>query len=208
MTGFLTNDRIFDMKLFVFLTITGLLALPQTADCQLPTADSLHAALDSAHARKLAATLAEFDDAGPPGWMNWTPSVGMGYNLQGEPRPTMSFSLSQVIGNIERRKERKAKRRAIEEAGKLELSQLHSQLDAMLQRYAMLSLELETMRQVFSIDSQLHDLAAADYEAARLSPVQFLPKEKAFLEEKLKMVRKEMEVKAVEGDVLGFVGFR
>ena len=48
-------------------------------------------------------------------------------------------------------------------------------------RHALLLLELETMRRVQEIDRQLFMLIQADYDAARISPQQFLPKQKAFL---------------------------
>lgn len=200
------------MKLSVLLP--SLLAVALTANCQpdcrqasLPTADALHAALDSFHHHQLMATLAEFDDAPGNTWMNWTPAIGTGFNLQGQPRPTVSFSLSQVFTNLERRRERKAKRRSIKEAAQLELAQLHSQLAAMLLRHEMLLLELETMREAFDIDRQLHELETSDYEAAKLSPMQYLPKRKAFINARLAVMMKEAEVREVEREVLTFSKF-
>lgn len=71
----------------------------------------------------------------------------------------------------------------------------------------LLLLELETMRRVQEIDSQLFLLVQADYDAARISPQQFLPKQKAFLEGELGVMRKEMEVAGLEREMLNFTHF-
>ncbi len=173
----------------------------------LPPSPQLHAALDTLHHRQLLAALAEFDDAGPKQWMNYVPSVGIGYNLQGQPRPTMSFSLAQIFSAQRQRSDRQAKRRSIQASAALDLERLHHQLDALLQRHALLSLELATMRKVFEIEVSMYELALLDYEAAKLAPVAFLPKQKAFLESGLAVMRKEMEVAEVEGEIANLVNF-
>lgn len=188
------------MKLFLFLSFLSHLDT-------LPPASQLHASIEEHHTAVTMATLAEFDDASGNTWMNWTPSVGVGYAPNGEPRPTASFSLSQVFANLERRKERKAKRRSIEEAAKLELAQLHSQLSAMLQQYDMMKLELATVREIFDIDRQLFALETAAYESAEISPMQYLPKQKAFIQSKLAVTRKEVELKEIELEILRFSYF-
>ncbi len=95
-------------NLFVLTTIILFLGLP-TANCQLPTKDSLHAALDTFHDRQLEAQLAEFDASKKGNWLYYLPSVGISYTpiartrtdgnleLNSEPRPTVSFSLGQVL---------------------------------------------------------------------------------------------------------------
>ena len=195
------------MKLFVlsilFFHPGGICSAIPVTDT-LPPAPALHAALDTFLNRQLLATLAEFDDTGPKQWMNYIPSVGIGYNLQGQPRPILSFSLAQIFNAKRQASDRKAKRRSIEAAAELERSQLHSQLSAMLQRHELMKLELATMRRVHEIERQLYELAVIDYEAAKLAPSGFLPKEKAFLESELNLMRKEMEVRGLESEMLTF----
>ncbi|MCF8247290.1 MAG: hypothetical protein K9J37_19745 [Saprospiraceae bacterium] len=183
---------------------------PPTANNQLPSADSLHAALTQYHQRLTAATLAEFDDATPGQWMNYVPSVGIGYNLAtdaegritSKPRPAISFSLAQVLTARRQRLDRRAKRRSIEATADIALDDAHRQLDQLLSKYELLTLELLTMRKLHEIDESLYELAVLDYEAAKLAPSGFLPKRKAFLESELDLLRKEMEVKALEGEIL------
>jgi hypothetical protein len=184
-----------------------LLLLAPKANGQLPTADSLHAALTQHHQRQLAASLAEFDDATPGQWMNYIPSAGIGYNLQGQPRPTLSFSLAQVITARRQRLDRQAKRRSIEATATIALDDAHRQLDQLLTKYELLRLELQTMQKLHEIDSSLYQLAVLDYEAAKLAPSGFLPKQKAYLQSELELTRKEIVVRELEGEILVFVHF-
>lgn len=139
--------------------------------------------------------------------MNYVPSVGVGYNLQGQPRPTVSFSLAQVFAAQRQRRDRLAKRQSIIATAELNRRQLYSQLSAMLQRLELMQLELVTMRRVHDIERQLYELAVIDYEAAKLAPSALLPKQKAYLEHQLTLRRKEMEIAELENQVLIFAHF-
>lgn len=199
-------------KLFVLLLTSQLAGLP-TAKGQLPTPDSLHAALDTFLTRQLAAQLAEFDESKKGNWLYYLPSVGVGYTpiaksgpdgdlrFDNAPRPTLSFSLGQVLNARRRDRDLRAKRESLAASAALDREKAHCELDRLLHRHALLLLELETMRRVQEIDRQLFVLIQADYDAARISPQQFLPKQKAFLEGELAVQRKEMEVAGVEGEI-------
>lgn len=54
---------------------------------------------------------------------------------------------------------------------------------------------------MFSIEPQCFP------STTKLAPGGFLPKEKTFLESELSLMRKEMEVKNFESEVLSFAGF-
>ena len=190
----------------------------QLADT-LPPADQLHAALDTFLTRQLAAQLAEFDESKKGNWLYYLPSVGVGYTpiaksgsdgdirFDNAPRPTLSFSLGQVLNARRRDREIRAKRESLAASVALDREKARRELERLLHRHALLLLELETMRRVQEIDRQLFVLIQADYDAARISPQQFLPKQKAFLEGELAVQRKEMEVAGLEGEVLNFAHF-
>ena len=190
----------------------------QLADT-LPPADQLHAALDTFLTRQLAAQLAEFDESKKGNWLYYLPSVGIGYTpiaksgpdgdirFDNAPRPTLSFSLGQVLNARRRDRDLRAKRESLAASAALDREKAHRELDRLLHRHALLLLELETMRRVQEIDRQLFVLIQADYDAAKISPQQFLPKQKAFLEGELAVQRKEMEVAGLEGEVRSFARF-
>jgi hypothetical protein len=199
------------LVLLTFLT-SQLFGLP-TAHCQLPTPDSLHAALDTFLNRQLKAQLAEFDESKKGNWLYYLPSVGIGYTpiakgnndggirFNNEPRPTISFSLGQVLNARRRDRDIRAKRESLAANAVLDREKTHRGLDRLLQRHALLLLELETMRRVLEIDRQLFVLIQADYDAAVISPQQFLPRQKAMLEAELGVQRKGMEVGNLEGEI-------
>ncbi|MCR9289144.1 MAG: hypothetical protein NXI23_17350 [Bacteroidetes bacterium] len=165
----------------------------QSTNWNLPPTDSLFAALEKHHASVTAAQLAEFDETTTKKWMNYIPSVGIGYTPSGDPRPTASFSLAQIITAKRNQQERERRRAVILAKAEIELQQLKSKLSSMLQEYELLKLELRTREQIHEIDKQLFQLAKAQYENAEMSPVEFLPKEKAFLIQGL-----EIEIKKTE----------
>jgi hypothetical protein len=63
------------------------------------------------------------------------------------------------------------------------------------------------MQKLHEIDSSLYQLAVLDYEAAKLAPSGFLPKQKAYLQSELELTRKEIVVRELEGEILVFVHF-
>lgn len=188
------------MKLFVFLAILQF--------DSLPPAPQLHAAIDTFQARQLAATLEQFDLSTKGRWMNYVPSVGLGYNLKGEPRPTLSFSLSQVFSAARQRRDAAAARRSTAATAALASAEAHNRLNELLGKLELMKLELETMRQVSAIDEEIFKLAEMDYNEAKLAPNAFLPKQKDFLESKLALTRKEIELKNFEAEILTFCHFK
>jgi hypothetical protein len=174
-------------------------------DWNLPPIDSLFAALEKHHATITAAQLAEFDETTTKKWMNYIPSVGIGYTPSGDPRPTASFSLSQIITAKRNQQERERRRAAILAKAEIELQQLKSQLTSMLQEYELLKLELRTREQIHEIDKQLFQLAKVQYENAEMSPVEFLPKEKAFLLQGLEIEIKKAELLKMKQKILIFI---
>lgn len=210
--------KLFVLTIIIFLPklLTSQTAEPWTADWKLPTEDSLHAALDTFLDRQLKAQLAEFDASKKGNWLYYLPSVGInytpiartgtdgGFEFNSEPRPTVSFSLGQVLTARRRQRDIRAKRASIAASAALEREKAHRELDRLLQRHALLLLELETMHLTLDIDRQLFVLIQADYDEAKISPQQFLPKQKALLEAELGVQRKEMEVGDLEGEILVF----
>jgi hypothetical protein len=177
----------------------------QSGNWNLPPTDSLFAALEKQHATTTAAQLAEFDETTTKKWMNYVPSVGIGYTPSGDPRPTASFSLSQIITAKRNQQERERRRAAILAKAEIELQQLKLQLTSMIQEYDLLKLELRTREQIHEIDRQLFELAKAQYENAEMSPVEFLPKEKAFLLQGLEIEMKKRELLKMKQKVLFYI---
>ncbi|MDF1866711.1 MAG: hypothetical protein P1U70_17880 [Saprospiraceae bacterium] len=177
----------------------------QSTNWNLPPTDSLFAAIEKHHATITAAQLAEFDETTTKKWMNYIPSVGIGYTPSGDPRPTASFSLSQIITAKRNQQDRERRRASILAKSEIELQNLKSQLASMIQEYELLKRELRTREQIHEIDKQLFQLAKTQYENAEMSPVEFLPKEKAFLLQGLEIEIKKAELLKMKQKILIFI---
>jgi hypothetical protein len=187
------------MKLFLLIVLSHF--------DTLPAAETLHKSLDAACARSAAAALAEHDAEAPRRWMNYVPSVGTGYNLQGQIRPTLSFSFSQVFGDLRQRRELKAKRQSITATAAIDCDERHRKLTEFLTKRELLLLELLTMRKVAEIDEAIFRLAQADYDAAKIAPKEFLPKQRSYLQAQLDLTRKETELRNLEAEITSFAAF-
>lgn len=104
----------------------------------------------------------------------------------------------------DKKRTNQAKRNALIATALLDLQQAPQQLDQLLKQYHFLLLEYQSLLQIHEIDRQIYNLAKADYNEAKISPAHFLPKEKVWLEQGLVILRKEMELKRLETDVLIF----
>ncbi len=147
----------------------------------LPPEPDLYAALDTFHALQLDARLAEFELSEKGTWMNWVPSIGVGYTPSGDPRPTASFSLASVAANLNRRRDKKAKRRSLVAAAELERNDDRQRLGQFIQRHESVLSDLVFMRQLFDIDRELFEFYEAQAKAAELAPSEFLKRKKDFL---------------------------
>ena len=181
----------------------------------LPPNDRLFLALQAHHDRLLEAQLAEFDLSRRGQWMNYVPSIGIGYalssdangNLSSKPRPSISFSLAQVFSARRQRLDRLAKRRSIQAAADIALDNDHRALLALLARLQILHLELDALQKSLDIELQLFHLAEIDYETANLSPKDFLPKQKNLIDAQLALAKKSSEILALEASILALCHF-
>ena len=136
--------------------------------------------------------------------MNYVPSVGIGYTPAGQPRPTVSFSLSQIFTAQRQRSATAAARPSASASGAIAATDAHNRLDELLGKLELMNLEFETMEKVHEIDVSMYELSVLDYEAAKLAPSAFLPKKKAYLESELNLTRKKIEIRNFEAAILTF----
>jgi hypothetical protein len=174
-------------------TIYRPVSLP-TAD-SLPLVTDLYASLESYHLQQLAAELAAFSEKVHPQWLNYVPSVGIGYTPAGDPRPTVSFSLAQVISARNRKSDIKAQRQAIRETRALQLETEKLQLRNLLLQHEADVQQLDFISRLFDIDAELFHFYEAQAAAAELAPSELLKRKKDFL-------RSEQEIRAQERAIM------
>lgn len=92
------------------LVKTFLLVASLNGADSLPYRDSLFASLRRFHTEQLQTDLSEFQVQEKNTWMKYAPSVGLGFNpFSDKIRPTVSYSLSQVIQSKNEKDMRQAK---------------------------------------------------------------------------------------------------
>ena len=161
------------------------LLLPFSAFAQdtilLPIDSMLFESLETYHQSLLTAQLSEFEITSKGNWMNYVPNVGIGYTPQGKPRPTTSFSLTQIFTAQRNREAIEAKRRAIQQTASLFLESEKQELYALLRQIKILQSDVQFAESVFQIDEQLFRFYEIQHQNNELTASQFLLKKRDFL---------------------------
>lgn len=198
------------ISLFIFFSIAFFCdASSQTPDSismsevsSLPTDSILFQSLAAYHQQLTAAELQEFEVSNSGQWMTYLPSVGVGYTPAGQPRPTASFSLSQVLTAKRNKQTLAAKRRAITESAMLRHANDKRHLTGLIRQFDLLKRELEFEKELFQIDTELFEFYQAQLENHELTASQFLLKKKSYLTTKNDLFRLEVRLEEKKTEVL------
>ena len=76
------------------------------------------------------------------------------------------------------------------------------QLELLLRRYAHAQAELVFMKQVHQIDTELFEIATAQFQAADIAPSVYLPKKRAFLEKSFQLLQQQQLVEQLQTEIL------
>ena len=170
------------------------------AQTSLPGPDSLFAAIDSFYSLKLEAELKAFESNPKDYWMNFVPGIGLGYNLQGKPRPTFSYSLSSLLNVRTQKRQVAAMRESILLKNQLEKQENKIQVSNLLKKIEILKSDLEFSLLVFEIDQQIFEVYQKknqnQLENLDFSPTDFLLKKKDFLnkQQNIRLEKREIEL--------------
>lgn len=174
----------------VFVVITA------KAQVLLPSQDSLFVCVDSFYHQSLAAELKAFESNPKDYWMNFVPSVGVGYNLQGKPRPSVSFSLNSLFQVRQQKRQVAAMRESIILKNHLERDKTKSSVANLYSQIKILQSDLAFSNQVFDIEKQLFEFYEKQNQNNDIKPSEFLVKKIAFLkkEESIRIQKRAIEI--------------
>lgn len=177
----------------------------------LPATNLLFEALDTFHAHKLAADLAEFEESNQGNWMNYLPSAGIGYapvynasenSFTAKPRPSVSWSINQIFTAKKRKEALLAKKRSISENSLLQNQYNKRKLNRLLINYQRLKEDLKERKRLFTIEEELFEYYEKSYQNLDLLPSQFLLKKRDFLHKKYEIRIAETKIKNAEAEIL------
>ena len=182
------------MKLLLLITILNL-----NTDTIPPTPILLDS-LEAFHQKQLQAELTAFDASPKDYWMNFVPSIGVGYNLQGQPRPTLSYSIASLFNFRNQKRQIEKQRQAILLQHQVTKETDQRQLLAMIQEYQLMKSDLIFKTSIFAIDKELFEFYQKQTENLELKPSQFLIKKREFLhkKEQLFQVRQTLEIQKIK----------
>ena len=144
--------------------------IQSTATAQpLPPSDSLFASLRRFHDENTAANLEPFNTIERRAWMKWTPSIGIQYNLQGQPRPALSFSFAQVYNNLNDKENRRAQKSQILRGSKIAFQTDSFSLVALLKKRQVLDASMTWLKEIAALENRKYQIDKAKYEAAQIT---------------------------------------
>jgi hypothetical protein len=166
----------------------------------LPPDSILYKNLATYHQSLVTAQLSEFEISAKGNWMNYVPSVGVGYAPSGEPRPTMSFSLSQIFTAQRNREIIEAKRRAITATATLLYQSEIRKLQALLHQFQIIQSDIRFANSIHQIDIQLFQFYETQHQNSEITASQFLLKKRDMLtkEQNIKKIETSLEDKRLE----------
>ena len=149
-------------------------SITPTISDSLPNRSELFAALRHFHDATIEASCIEYRASERKRWMKWFPSLGLSYNLQGQPRPTIAYGLGQVYTNINDKAVKAAKIESIRKLGALAYQQDSINLEILLKKVAILRGGLEYAEATAKVDDQLWELTKQKYQANEIEPTVYL----------------------------------
>ncbi len=164
----------------------------------LPSRPSLFTALRHYHTEKAAATITEYKAVERYRWMKWMPSVGVGYNLQGAPVPTMTFSLGQVYANLNSKALMQSKTEAVLRGSLLSFKTDSIDLEMLLQKVEILRGGIAYDETVAVVDSALWTIVEGQYRNKDIGPTEYLTAKKQFLERQVLLHQRRREIAILE----------
>lgn len=170
----------------------------------LPTLEDLYLAIDNFWNRELEARISAYERTEQKPWTKFLPTIGVGYNLQGKPRPTIGISLNKIYDSLQDKELRKLQIEGItkevdllRESDKLRVKELyHNYIDK--------TILFEFSQEQFKIDSILFSFVERDYNNPdiEMSPSDYFLKKKIYLSVEKSLKTEEMTLKSTEREIL------
>lgn len=191
------------ITILFFLLLRSITASSQfSQQDSIPDIEILFSSIDSFYNQKLESEIKAFEADPKDYWMNFVPSIGMAYNLEGKPRPSFSFSLNSLFQVRAQKRQVAALRESIILKNQIERLETKNQVRKLKQRIEILKSDLEFSMQLFEIDNQLFEFYEKQNQNNDIKPSEFLIKKKDYLTKKQSIRLEEREIRISILDLL------
>jgi hypothetical protein len=184
------------------LLIIGMICTKLVQTDTLPTTADLFKSLKEFHNKYIQASTQEFTITEKNAWMKWTPNIGIQYNLQGKPRPAISFNLSQVYTNLNAKEVTKAKIASIRLSADLGYRNDSLMLVSLLSRLTVLKSATVTLEAENRIDDEIWEIQKEKYRLKQITPIDYLIIKREYLERGERYKKAVMDIELLEIEIL------
>ena len=168
----------------------------------LPTQKVLEASIDSFFAQKAQIEIVEFQTTNKYDWMKWLPSVGVGYALDGRPRPIANYSLERFYGNFKTKEVNKLKIETLRRMAELDAQKLKFEVRILLKKYALLQTEIAFFEKNIAIDDEIFSIETEKYNRNETMPSDYLKLKQANQVKHQELFLKQNELQLLEVEIL------
>lgn len=166
-----------------------------------PPDPDLYDSLRKYHFKNAMIEIEKIDEVKKDDWMNFVPSVGIGYNLQGNPRPTLSYSLSSILNLRKQKREREnLKTYTLDQVDVFFKVDSLRVANLLRKRETMIS-EIEHVRKIQELNEQLYKIQEARFEENTIFPNEYLRAKKTILEQRRTGERMKLELIELESEI-------
>lgn len=184
----------------IFLAAFVVAAKAQDSLMVIPPLETLYTSIDSFYNQQLAAELKAFESNPKDYWMNFVPSVGIGYTPAGAPRPTLSYSLASLFNYRTQKRQVRSVRESIILKNRIDQQKTKLEAASILEQIKMKQEDLIFSLQIHEINVLLFEFYEKQNENNEIKPVDYLLKKKDFLqkEEAIRIQRRAIHLLIIE----------
>lgn len=175
----------------------------------LPGLSELMTSIDDFWNRELDARIQQFEANEKKPFLKFLPSIGIGYNLQGQPRPTINFSVNRVYDALQEKEIRRVNKEGIireiellKQQNKIEVQELFLNHQDQLRLF-------DFQKEQAKIDSILFSFVEKQYNqpVPEIPPSEYFQKKKNYLSVQANLLTGEMRLKELERQILSQAHF-
>jgi len=170
----------------------------------LPTLEDLYLAIDKFWDKEVIARITAYQRTEQKPWTKFLPSIGVGYNLQGKPRPTIGISLNKIYDSLQDKELRKLTIEGIRKEIDLLREQEKIKVKELYHNYIDKTILFDFSIEEYKIDSILFSFVERDYDNPEIdmSPSDYFLKKKIYLSVKKSLKTEEIALKSTEREIL------
>lgn len=168
----------------------------------LPPLEMLYESIQRYYQQQASTQLLEYQSSTKGEWLKYVPNVGVTYTVAGDPRPSVAFSTGIIYQARKDKQLRAAKIKSIESATLLLIQQEQRKLLQMIGNYERELRAYELAQEIQGIEEQIYKIQETKFENLELTPLQFLPIKRTYLQKQYDLAAKRKGIDVLRGEIL------